>query len=92
MGLTNAALISRELIKAGLKPSTPAAAIEKGTLPEQRTVLTTLAELADCVAREQLQPPTLFVIGDVVELAKELDWASDILECGGLPADWAAHG
>ena len=82
MGLTNAALISRELIRAGLAPATPAAAIEKGTTPEQRTVLTTLADLADCVVREQLQPPTLFVIGEVVELAKELNWASAILECG----------
>jgi cobyrinic acid a,c-diamide synthase len=92
MGLTNAALISRELINAGRAPSTPAAAIEKGTTPEQRTVLTTLAELAECVEREQLRPPTLFVIGEVVEMAKELDWASGLLECGSLPADRTAHG
>ncbi|MSP80262.1 MAG: cobyrinate a,c-diamide synthase [Rhodospirillales bacterium] len=82
MGLTNAALISHELIKAGLAPTTPVAAIEKGTTPEQKTVLTTLADLAECVVREQLQPPTLFVVGEVVELAKELNWASAILECG----------
>lgn len=87
MGLTNAGLISGELIKAGLDGATPAAAIEKGTTPEQRTVLTTLADLPDCVVREQMQPPTLFVIGDVVELAKELNWASAVLECGR-----AAHG
>ncbi len=87
MGLTNAGLISRELIKAGLSGATPAAAIEKGTTPEQRTVLTTLADLPDCVVREQMQPPTLFVIGAVVELAKELNWASAMLECGR-----AAHG
>ena len=62
--------------------ATPAAAIEKGTTPEQRTVLTTLADLPDCVVREQIQPPTLFVIGAVVELAKELNWASAMLECG----------
>ena len=78
MGLTNAALISRELIRAGLAPTTPVAAIEKGTTPEQRTVLTTLADLAECVAREQLRPPTLFVVGEVVELAKELNWASTL--------------
>ena len=87
MGLTNAGLISRELIKAGLNGATPAAAIEKGTTPEQRTVLTTLADLPECVVREQIQPPTLFVIGAVVELAKELNWASAMLECGQ-----AAHG
>ena len=92
MGLTNAALISRELIKAGLAPSTPVAAIEKGTTPEQRTVLTTLADLPECVVREQLQPPTLFVVGEVVELAKELNWTSAILECGRHRDDWAAHG
>ena len=87
MGLTNAAVISGELIKAGLDGATPAAAIEKGTTPEQRTVLTTLADLPACVVREQMQPPTLFVIGAVVELAKELNWASAVLECGQ-----AAHG
>ncbi|MCC7016434.1 MAG: uroporphyrinogen-III C-methyltransferase [Rhodospirillales bacterium] len=92
MGLTNAALIARELIKAGLAPTTPAAAIEKGTTPEQRTVLTTLADLPECVVREQLQPPTLFVVGEVVELAKELNWASAILECGRPRDDRAAHG
>jgi uroporphyrin-III C-methyltransferase/precorrin-2 dehydrogenase/sirohydrochlorin ferrochelatase/uroporphyrin-III C-methyltransferase len=82
MGLTNAATIRDELMKAGLDGSTPAAAIEKGTTPEQRTVLTTLADLPDCIAREQMQPPTLLVIGEVVELAKDLNWASAILECG----------
>ncbi len=87
MGLTNAGLISRELIKAGLSGATPAAAIEKGTTLEQRTVLTTLADLPDCVVREQIQSPALFVIGAVVELAKELNWASAMLECGR-----AAHG
>ena len=90
MGLTNAALISRELIRAGLAPTTPTAAIEKGTTPEQRTVLTTLADLPECVVREQLRPPTLFVIGEVVELAKELNWASELLECSS--DDRAAHG
>ncbi|MBM3949866.1 MAG: cobyrinate a,c-diamide synthase [Rhodospirillales bacterium] len=92
MGLTNAALISRELIRAGLAPATPAAAIEKGTTPAQRTVLTTLADLPDCVVREQFRPPTLFVIGEVAALAKDLNWASEIVDCERLPDDRTAHG
>ncbi len=92
MGLTNAALIARELIRAGLAPSTPAAAIEKGTTPEQRTVLTTLADLPECVVREQFRPPTLFVIGEVAALAKDLNWASEVLDCGPLPDGRTAHG
>ena len=82
MGLTNIARISRELIAAGLPGYTPAAAIASGTTPAQRTVLTTVADLPDCVRKEGLQAPTLLVIGEVVELAETLAWASAVTECG----------
>ena len=82
MGLSNVGKISAELIEAGLSPETPAAAIRHGTMPDQMTVLTTLEDLPDCVKRRQLKSPTLFVIGKVVELARELNWTHEPLECG----------
>ncbi len=81
MGLTNVQTIQNELIAAGLPADTPAAAIRKGTLPDQQTVLTTLGDLADCVERAGLKSPTLFVIGRVVSLANELNWCHEPQEC-----------
>jgi uroporphyrin-III C-methyltransferase/precorrin-2 dehydrogenase/sirohydrochlorin ferrochelatase/uroporphyrin-III C-methyltransferase len=72
MGLGNAPRISRELIAAGLPGTTPAAAIENGTTPEQRVRLTTLADLPEAVA--DLTAPTLLIVGEVVDLAKDLGW------------------
>ncbi len=87
MGLTNVQQISDELIAAGLPADTPTGAIEKGTTAEQRTVLTTLAELPDCVKRAELKPPTLFIIGRVAKLAENLSWFMPALDC-----DVEAHG
>ncbi len=82
MGLSNIGEISRRLISAGLPGFTPAAAIEKGTTPEQRTVVTTVADLPDCVKNEKFQAPTLLVIGEVVNFSESLDWASAVVGCG----------
>lgn len=74
MGLTNVRRISGELIKAGLPGHTPAGAIQDGTTERQRTVVTTLAELPDCIEQAGLKAPTLLIIGRVVELAESLSW------------------
>ncbi len=81
MGLSNVGQISRELINAGLPGFTPAAAIEKGTTPDQRTVVTTLADLPDCIKTENMKPPTLLVIGEVVRFSESLSWASAVVGC-----------
>ena len=80
MGLSNARRIAGELMAGGLPASTPAAAIHKGTTSDQRTVVTTLVDLADCLEREGFGPPTLMVIGDVVDLAAELGLRPEELE------------
>lgn len=69
MALANLPQISRELIAAGLPPSTPAAAIASGTLPSQKMCRATLADLPARVAAAGLRPPVLTVIGRVVALA-----------------------
>ena len=55
-----------------MPPDIPAAAIEKGTTPEQRTVTTTLAALPDAITEAGLGAPTLVIIGRVVALAEIL--------------------
>jgi len=81
MGLTNVQKISDELIRAGLDADTPAAAIHRGTLPDHRTILTTLGQLPECVAKAKLKAPTLLVIGKVVDLAKSLGWHVSAQNC-----------
>ena len=68
MGVGRLREISTELIEAGRDPETPVAVVRWGTLPEQRTVTGTLADIAERVERAKLKPPAITVVGDVVNL------------------------
>jgi uroporphyrin-III C-methyltransferase len=70
MGLVSLAALADGLLGSGKPASTPAAVIASGTLPEQRVVVATLAEIAGAAA--SLDPPALVVVGDVVALAGRL--------------------
>jgi uroporphyrin-III C-methyltransferase len=70
MGLSELACLAAGLIEHGRPRSTPAAVIAGGTLPGQRVVVATLGEIAD--AADELDPPALVVIGDVVTLRSVL--------------------
>jgi len=74
MGLINIEKITTELIKSGLSEDTPAAGVERGTTQEQRTVITTLKDLATTIKDAHLSAPSLLIIGKVVELSKVIDW------------------
>ncbi len=50
-------------------PDTPVCAIENGTLPEQRIVTGTLADITE----KRIRPPALIIIGDVVNIYKECE-------------------
>lgn len=67
--------IAQALIDQGLAAATPAAAIQWGTLPTQRTVRATLGDLPDAVERANLGAPAIVVVGPVVNVAPEaLGW------------------
>ena len=74
MGVAQIGQITQQLIAHGLSAQTPAAAVEQGTTAQQRVCITTLADLPQQVEQSHLQAPVLFVIGQVVSLAEELDW------------------
>lgn len=71
MGLGNAETISAQMIQAGRASSTPVALIERGTRPEQRTVITDLLSMPEAIVRNGLQPPTMIVVGEVVAIARQ---------------------
>lgn len=72
MGVSNLAEVKASLMTAGMSGDTPAALIERATLPEQRSVRTTLAALPEAAQRLQIQSPAIFVIGAVVARAEAL--------------------
>jgi uroporphyrinogen III methyltransferase/synthase len=77
MGVRALERIATSLIDAGRAASEPAAVVERGTLPGQRTVTATLATIAQTAAREQVRAPAITVIGAVGELAGRLAWLPD---------------
>ena len=74
MGVRRLAANAAALIAAGRDPGEPAAAVERGTMDRQRTVVATLATLAEAVEREGVGAPALIVVGPVVARREELAW------------------
>ena len=74
MGVRNLRLVSRRLLAAGRPPTQPVAVVEQGTLPGQRTVVATLADVAERVAEAGLSPPAITVVGSVARLREEIGW------------------
>lgn len=74
MGVTHLGSICRTLIKYGKDPLTPVAVIESGTIPSQRTTVSTLGLLPRRAEEERVRAPALLVVGDVVEMHSSLDW------------------
>ncbi|HEY2666524.1 MAG TPA: siroheme synthase CysG [Actinomycetota bacterium] len=68
MGLRRLPEIVERLLAAGRPGDTPAAVVENGSLPGQRVVASSLAELPAAVGRAALSPPAVIVVGDVVRL------------------------
>jgi uroporphyrinogen III methyltransferase/synthase len=74
MGVRNLPLISERLRGAGRPPTQPVAVVERGTLAGQRTVVATLADVAERVAEAGLTPPAITVVGTVARLREEIGW------------------
>lgn len=66
MAVHNLPAIADRLVAGGRAPSTPVAVVAEGTMPGERTVLSTLETVAADVEREDVRPPAIVVVGDVV--------------------------
>ena len=74
MGVKNIEMIVQRLIDHGKSPATPAAVIRWGTRPDQKTVVGTLGNIVDLIRNEQIRPPAVMVVGNVVQLRRTLQW------------------
>jgi len=74
MGLQGMQIIFSSLIEHGVSPDMPAALIQQGTTPMQKVITGTLSSLPEIVKAEQPKPPTLIIVGEVVQLQEKLSW------------------
>ena len=74
MGTRWLADIAARIVAGGRDPATPAAAIERGTTPQQRVVVARLGDLAERVRAAGLAAPVVVVIGRVVEFREHIAW------------------
>jgi len=73
MGVARLAEITERLIAHGLAADTPVAIIERGTTPQQRTTVATLATIQSTADHRQVRSPAVIVVGDVVALRGRLE-------------------
>jgi uroporphyrinogen III methyltransferase/synthase len=74
MAIRNLDCVAENLISHGKSPQTPVAVVRWGTRPEQKVVIGTLATIVDQIKAEEITPPSVVVVGDVVKLREELKW------------------
>jgi uroporphyrinogen III methyltransferase / synthase len=72
MGVRTLPQITQRLIAGGRDPGEPAAIVERGTLPDQRTIGATLATIAERAEQEAVRAPSITIIGAVAGLHAEL--------------------
>ena len=77
MGVKNLPQVVEQLVSRGRSADTPVALIRYGTLPKQRTVVGTLADIVEKVAAAKLRPPAITIVGEVVNLREHLRWFED---------------
>jgi uroporphyrin-III C-methyltransferase len=74
MGVGELEAIATQLVRGGLNPDTPVALIEWGTLKQQRSITGKIGTIAKEVEKKKVKPPSVIVIGDVVNLGRKLAW------------------
>ena len=74
MGVRSLPRIAERLRTAGRPADEPAAVVAQGTLPGQKVVAGTLADIAGLVADAQIRPPAITLVGPVAGLRHTLAW------------------
>ena len=74
MGVGNLPQIAERLIASGRDPGTPVALVQNATHPTQRTITATLATAAKAAKDNNVRPPALTIVGEVVGLREGIAW------------------
>ncbi len=74
MGMRKLGSLMALLMEHGRAPETPAAVVQWASLPKQRCVVGTVADIADEARAAGLGLPALTIVGEVVSLRERLRW------------------
>lgn len=74
MGTKQIRSIAEKLMHHGTPADTPVAMIQWGTTGRQKSIDGTLSTIADIAVKQEIAPPTVIIVGDVVRLRKKLNW------------------
>lgn len=74
MGTHGLEVLCSELVKRGLSEDTPAAIVQQGTTQQQRVFIGTLKSLPEIPKQNDIKPPSMIIIGEVVKLHEKLAW------------------
>ena len=74
MGVRALPQIAEQLVRGGRAPDEPVAVVERGTLPGQRTLLATLADVAERAVTARIRAPAVTLVGPVAALGEQLAW------------------
>ncbi|MBL70953.1 MAG: uroporphyrinogen-III C-methyltransferase [Rhodobiaceae bacterium] len=77
MAMSRLAVIAELLLQAGRSSDEPVAIVTHATTARQRIAMGRLAEAAKLAETHTLEPPSIIVIGEVVNLAETLHWFGD---------------
>jgi uroporphyrin-III C-methyltransferase len=91
MAIKHMGEISRALIAAGRHPLEPLAIVCNAATSAQRVVETTLANAQAMIASQNIEPPAIIVLGEVVKLRSGLDWIGTLTAGRALVGDPLSH-
>ena len=74
MTVKNISLVCKKLIDNGRSPDTPVAVIRWGTRADQTTLVGNLKTMPDLIKENEIKPPAVMVVGEVVRLREILNW------------------
>jgi uroporphyrin-III C-methyltransferase len=74
MGASRIEAITTKLIQHGMSPTTPAAVIENGTLPIQRTITAPLDKIAIEFKKQEFHAPVIIMISETISLRDQISW------------------
>ncbi len=74
MGMHGIDELCAQLVAHGMSGEMPAAIIERGTMPGQRVLVSTIADLPVAAKNEAYAAPAIIIVGEVVKLRDRLAW------------------
>ncbi len=74
MGAAMIEKISNFLIDYGMIPDMPAAVVENGTLPNQRSLVSNIKDIPEKAKQQNFSSPLIFLIGPTVPLRDSIMW------------------